>query len=48
MRKLANNSDSYNTSVQAMPSYDRCDILCPMSDDYYYSQRYYYLKVVNN
>ena len=47
MRKLANNSNSYNTSVQAMPSYDRCDVLCPMSDDFY-SHRYHYLEAVNS
>ena len=41
MRKLANNSNSYESSLQ-ISRYCRCDdMLCPVSDDPYQSYKWY-------
>lgn len=43
MRKLANNLNSYDTSLQVAPNHDKCDVLCPTSSDDFFSHSYHYL-----
>ncbi len=42
MRKLRNNSNSHEASVQAIINYCRCDAVCPRSNDDFYSYEYHY------